>query len=249
MSDLRDVAPTSSLTGMTVVSLASGNDLGRITDLFVDPSSGVLLGVTLSMLDGRAGEIPNVEIYNIGRDAVMVRALESIAPPEAGVLDRGQSASKLIGTKIITESGDVLGHITNVFVTLKPPPHILYEARQSLLDKLLGREFFIPASVGHALSDDYARLVVPDVTTELAASDLASLIEQRIEVRTFDAGAERQSTDNDDTILVSVDEDATLVRFDEDETVVRFDDEDETVVRIGDDDDTVLRQRSPHSDQ
>jgi hypothetical protein len=116
----------------------------------------------------------------------------------------------------------LIGQIANVFVTLKPPPRILYEARQSILDKFLGREFFVPAAVGHALSDDAARLVVPDITTEIATPDLESLIGQNFEVRSFDPSAPDPAVPfrEDDTILI---------------------DEDETVVRFGEDDDTVLR--------
>lgn len=228
MSDLRDVSPISLLTGMTVLSLATGNKLGQIVDLFIEPINGVFLGATLTLPDGSTGEVAHTEIYSFGRDAVMARSDESISPPDAGVLTGGRPTSKLIGTKIITESGDIIGHITNVFVTLKPPPHIIYEARHSLLDKLLGREFFLPASLGHALSDDCARLVVPDTTMEIANSDLASLVGQKIEVRTFETGVR---SENDDTIPVRIDEDETVVRFEEDETLLRFEDDDDTVVR------------------
>jgi uncharacterized protein YrrD len=237
MSDVTDVSPISLLTGMPVLSLASGNKIGQILDLFIDPINGVLLGVTVLLGDGRFAGIMQDEIYNFGKDAVMVRTDESIVPLENGALARGQQASKLIGTKIITESGDVLGQIADIFVTLKPPPHILYEARQSLFDKLLGREFFLPASVGYALSDDAARLVVPDVTPDIAASDLSSLLSQHIEVRSFDETGGRTKAAS-----FSQDDDTIPVIIDDDETVVRYRDEDETVVRLGDDDDTVVRR-------
>ena len=221
MSDSTDVSPISFLTGMTLLSLASGNKLGTIVDLFIDPINGVLLGVTLSLKDGRLAGLSLGEIHSFGRDAVMVQTEQSVAPLDSGVLTGGQLASKLIGTTIITESGDVLGHITNIFVTLKPPPRILYEVRHSILDKLLGREFFIPASLGHALSDDATRLVVPDVTTEIAASDLADLVDRHIEVRSFDT-AGGSLPGEDDTIAIPTDEDETVVRFgDDDDTVLR----------------------------
>ena len=235
MSDLKDVSPINLFSGMTVLSLSSGNKLGQVLELFIDPINGVLVGLTLSLSDGRIAGLTENEIHSFGRDAVMARGDQSIIPLDSGQLAIGQQASKLIGTNIITESGDVIGNITDVFVTLKPPPHILYEVRQSLLDKLLGREFFVPASVGHALSDDATRLVVPDATMEIADSDLSNLVEQGIEVRTFDPSSERARPQvrDDDTIPVV---------FQEDETIVRMRDEDETVVRLRDDDDTVVRQ-------
>ena len=234
---IRDVSPINLLSGMTVLSLTTGNKLGHILELFIDPINGLLNGMTLSTPDGRIGGLSRDDIYSFGRDAVMVTSEEAVVYLEAAAFDKGQQASKLIGTKIITQSGDVLGHITNVFVTLKPPPHILYGAGHSLLDKLLGREFFIPASIGHALSDDASLLIVPDDTTDNAASDLESLLGQGIQVRSYDPAAEPLpfSSREDDTVVVGLDGD---------ETVVRFRDDDETVVHLRDDDDTVVRRKA-----
>lgn len=226
MGESKDVSPINALAGMTVLSLSTGNKLGQILDLLIDPINGVPLGITVSLLDHRVAGIAHDEIYSFGRDAVMARTDQSITPLDTAFWNNGQPAGRLIGTKIITENGDVLGRITNVFVTLKPPPRILYEGRHSFLDKLLGREFYVPASVGHALSDDAARLVVPDITMDIAASDLSDLIHQNIEIRSFGPAGERPESPPD-----------------YDDTVVIHDGEDETVVRLGDDgDETVVRQ-------
>ena len=220
MNELRDVTAIADLNGMSVLSLATGNRLGHIVDLFIDPVNGLLLGASVSLANGELAGLTFSEIHSFGRDAVMTKADESVTPLEGSTLVSGRPARKLIGTKIITEGGDLLGQITNVLVTLKPPPQIFYEARQSLLDKLLGREFYLPASLGNALSDDCARLVVPGITADLTSSDLANLVEQRIEVRTMEPGV--SYGDDDDTVLVGIDEE---------ETIVRFDDEDDTILR------------------
>lgn len=81
--------------------------------------------------------------------------------------------------------------MANVYVHLAPPPLAVYEVRESLLDKLLGRGLFIPASLGRALSDDAERIIVPEDTSrtttasleELAAGRLAALIEEETVVR------------------------------------------------------------------
>ena len=223
MNDLRDVAPILQLTGMSVISLASGNKLGRIVELFIDPISGVLLGVSIDRPDGTLGGLTHDHIHSFGRDAVMAAADTAItALEEDAVLAGGRPAKQLIGTKIITESGDVLGEITDLLVTLQPPPRIIYEARRSLIDKLLGREFFLPASLGHALSDDAERLIVPDMTKDVASTDPGELAQNDIEIRSFDPARSQRREMNDDTIVVS--------------------DEDETVLRLGDDDETILRR-------
>src|SRR5688500_5312996 len=133
MSDLREVSPISLLTGMTVISLSSGNKIGRIVESFIDPINGVLLGVSVERPDGSTGSLAHDQIYSFGRDAVMATTDSSIVSSPDGTHVSGRPAGELIGTKIITESGDVLGQITNLLVTLQPPPRIIYEARQSII--------------------------------------------------------------------------------------------------------------------
>lgn len=227
MADFKDVSPIKSLRGMTVLSLASGNKLGQIEDLFIDPVNGVLLGLSVNSADGNVAGLAYESIYSFGPDALMVEADDSIGPLEASGLQNVPTAENLFETKIITESGEVLGRIANVFVTLKPPPFVLYEVRLSLLDKLLGREFFIPASAGHALSDDFERLVVPDATAETAASDLTTLVDHTIAVVSTFTPPELP---------------AAVPVEDEEETIVRLKDEEETLVRERDEEDTLVRR-------
>jgi uncharacterized protein YrrD len=226
MEEVRDVLPVGALVGMTVLSRATGNKLGEVRDLFIDPANGVMQGLELAIADGSTGRLPYDEIYSFGRDAIMARSDSSIMTPETAWPAPSLNVSEhLIGTKIFSESGQSSGNIANVFVTLQPPPFVIYEIRDSILDKLLGREFFILASSRHALSNDSERLVVPDDILESASSDMSDLINQELSVRTFhpkEAVSDLGELDIDDTVVVLVDEDETIVRDrDEDETIVR----------------------------
>ena len=220
MAGSRDVSSITSLIGMPVLSLATGNKLGPVREVLIDPVNGVLLGLLMDV-----GGLDWESIYSFGRDAIMVESELAVLPPESPPLARGRNAKSLLGTRIVIESGEVLGRITNVFVTLQPPPVSIYGYRRSLMDWLLGREFFIPASTGYALSDDTERLVVPATATDLISSDLNDLAVRTMAVRTYAPEAERP---------IYVD--------DGDETVVRIHDDDETVVRIRDEDETVVRR-------
>ena len=249
MNESKDVSPLNSLTGMAVVALTTGNRLGQVQDLFIDPVNGILIGLTLTAPDGGLMGLPYDEIYSFGNDAIMAHADESIRPLDMTEFADGRHAKMLFGTKIITESGNVLGQITNIYVTLNPPPFVLYELRRSILDKLLGREFFIPASAAHTLSDDSERLIVSDVTAEAAASDLTQLVDEKLSVRTFTPPSDSvriSSTDDEDKTWVwptEGDEDQTILRSRDDENVVRSDD-DETILRWRDDDTVVRRPRT-----
>lgn len=236
MSDAKDVLPINALVGMPVLSLSSGNKLGQVRDLFVDPINGILTGLTIANAAGENAGLAYDEIYSFGQDAIMARSDASVRNISELFPDH-PSARDLIGTKIITESGNLIGHIADIYITVSPPPLIIYEIRESLLDKLLGRQLFIPASAGHALSDDSRRLVVPDETIDIATPSIATLVEQRISVRSFDASGRPVSDGEDDRTFVPG-------RDADDETIVRGRDDGEiTVVHPTDDDETVLRLR------
>ena len=223
MEEVRDVLPIGTVIGMPILSRATGNKLGAVRDLCIDPVNGLLLGLTISIVDNATALLSYDDIYSFGRDAIMAETDESARPiGEGSGVDLPQAREHLIGTKIITENGKLLGQIRNVFVTLQPPPFIIYEIRESILDKLLGREFFILASAGHALSNDAERLVVPEGTAETAAANISDLINRALSVRTFDPAGHKVSFRNDDTWVPAGQEDETVVRrYDEDETVLR----------------------------
>ncbi len=222
MDEITDVLAIKSLSGKSVLSLATGNKLGEVREVFVDPVNGVILRMTVATVGGSLGEVDYGEIYSFGNDAIMANIDDSVRPLGPEEFASGRNAKELFGTNLITESGNLLGQIANIFVTVRPPPFVLYEIRASLMDRLLGRGIFIPASAGHALSDDSQRLVVPDDTAVNASADIAGLVNKPLVVRTFDPAA----GDNfDKTWVVPQDEEEdqtiVLIASDEDETIVR----------------------------
>ena len=231
MDEPNDVAPIGTLTGMTVLSLATGNKLGRVADVHIDPVNGRLLGLLVTGENGTAADLPYESIFSFGRDAVMAEsdgAVRSIPESEIAI---GRNARDLFGTKIVMESGVILGEIADVLVTLKPPPTVLYEVRRSMLDRLLGRTFFIPASVGYVLSDDAARLLVPDITAEIASGEAKDLAGPPVDVRIIPSGDNVNEDIEDETVLREPDEDATVLRRRETPT----DDDDTLIIQAGED--------------
>ena len=236
MSQVQDVVTVNSLIGRSVLALSTGNKLGAIRDVFVDPLNGVVAGLTLTGEDGSTTNLPYDRIHSFGHDAIMALADDSVEPTESEITPDKPLARELIGTKVITDSGNLLGHIADIYVTISQPPVLIYEIRDSILDKLLGRQIFIPASAGYALSDDRKRLIVPNETSESAAPSLAALLDVGMSVRSVSPLDVENMPDYDDTVVVRPFED-------EEKTVVRDRDEDETVIRSRDDDQTVLRWR------
>jgi hypothetical protein len=71
-----------------------------------------------------------------------------------------QAKQSLVGVKVLTEHGLLLGQISNLYLCIDDRPVFIYEVRSSLFDRLLGRGFYFAASLGSAFSDDGTSLIV-----------------------------------------------------------------------------------------
>ena len=193
-----DVAAVDTLIGKTVLSRTTGNRLGAVQDLYVDPVEGLLKGVTIQTPDGKLAGIDYKNIFSFGQDAIMANDDAAVVPIKEDWLESHSHAKKhLLGAKIVTESGNLLGQIADIYVRLTNPPIVIYDVRESILDKLLGRNFFVLASAGRALSNNAERIVVPDDTTKNAVSSLAELM-NRLNAHVQHKAIIVQTTDDDE---------------------------------------------------
>jgi uncharacterized protein YrrD len=171
------------LIGRAVVSLETANRLGPASDLLVDPLSGELAGFAVQRSADESDALVSIlDIHGIGPDAVIVKGDQSLVLTEASPLNAlPRAQADLIGVKVITEHGQLLGNIANLFLCLTERPVFIYEVRSSLIDKLLGRAFYFAASLSCAFSDDRSALVVAaepeemDHRVEAAAERLLSV--------------------------------------------------------------------------
>lgn len=174
---VENIVSIDALIGKTVLSRTTGNTLGQVFDLYIDPVEGLLMGLTIQAPNGKLGGLDYKKVYSFGQDAVMANDDDSIVALDNEWVESHSHARKhLIGIKIVTESGNLLGQVANIFVRLTPPPIAIYEVRESVLDTLLGRNFFIPASTGNALSSRAERIVVSNEASTNASSNLSELI-------------------------------------------------------------------------
>jgi uncharacterized protein YrrD len=174
---IEDIVSIDVLLGKTVLSRTTGNLLGQVYDLYIDPVDGLLMGLTIQMPDGKMGGLDYKKVYSFGQDAVMASDDDAIVGLENDwVATHSHAKRHLLGIKIVTESGNLLGQVANIFVSLAPPPVAIYEVRESVLDKLLGRNLFIPASTGNALSNSAERIVVSNNAATEGASSIAELV-------------------------------------------------------------------------
>ena len=174
---VNDVIAIDKIIGMPVLSRASGNKLGEVYDLYIDPMQGILMGVTVKAPNGKLGGVDYRNVYSFGKDAVMVNDESQITVlTDEWVTQHPHAKKHLIGTNILTEAGNHLGEIGNIFVRLTAPPMVIYEMRGSMWDSLLGRGMFMYASSAGALSSNAERMIVSNGVVNNSASSLNELL-------------------------------------------------------------------------
>jgi uncharacterized protein YrrD len=160
-TELKNVQNIESLIGRPIVSLETANKLGQVSDLLVHPLAGRLAGFSVQRLDESYALVSMPDVHDIGPDAIIVDRDDSLAlTDDSPVKTLPKAKENLIGVKVITEHGQLLGNISNLYICFDKNPAFIYEVRSSLFDTLLGRAFYFAASLGCAFSDDQTALVV-----------------------------------------------------------------------------------------
>ena len=174
---MNNVESIDKLVGRDVLSFETANKLGQIVDLLADPLSGQLAGFAIQTTTNQSEALVSIrDVHGIGPDAIMVEGEESLVLTDASPLKPlPRSKRDLVGVKVLTEHGQLLGNIANLFLFISKRPVFIYEVRSSLLDKLLGRAFYFAASLGCAFSDDRTALIV---------SSEPELMDNRVEAAT-----------------------------------------------------------------
>jgi sporulation protein YlmC with PRC-barrel domain len=190
--------------GRTVLSRSTANEIGHVHDLLLDPTEGELSGLLVQLPDESLRLVDYQDVHGFGPDAVMIESDESAVDLQSSPL-RGVPTviGDLIGAKVITDTGKVLGQIAKAYIHIadrsfgsKGQSHssnddsraiddesrsmadnsfFIYEIRSSILDKLLGHSLYIPGSAGRAFSSEAMRLIVSDESAENASHTLDEL--------------------------------------------------------------------------
>jgi len=156
-----NIEKISELIGRPVVSVETANKLGHISDVLVDQAKGCLAGFAIDRPDETCALVSVLDVKGIGPDAIMVERDESLVWVDSSPLHQlARAKADLVGVKVISEDGHLLGNISNIFLYLTGELIFIYEVRSSLFDLLFGHAFYFSATLGCALSDDGSALVV-----------------------------------------------------------------------------------------
>src|SRR5262245_63211310 len=136
VTEIRTLNVAKDLRGMSLLAADTGAKLGEIRDAVIQPIEGRVMGVVVRTPDGDELRLRISDII-IGQDAVMT-SWESfeIAGNYAGEMARGVRAiDQMIGSKVVTEDGNLLGRVSEVYIRVDKPQAV-YRIAESTLQKV-----------------------------------------------------------------------------------------------------------------
>lgn len=164
----------SELPGRPIVAIDCGDDIAEVKDVVFDPVSHQLVGFTLNKRGWFRGTLkatlPADRVRAIGPDAVMIDRNSDLIDlsdtPEE--LDTSSGAVSVIGSRVLSASGDELGSITDIILDTGAAP-------RAAGYQVAGDEgtVFVPISAQISLSEE--TLVLPASAAEFVRNDLAGV--------------------------------------------------------------------------
>src|SRR5262245_30797559 len=172
--EIRALNVAKNFRGMPLLAADTGAKLGEIRDAIIQPTEGRVMGAVVRTLDGDDLRLLISDII-IGEDAVMTSMdYFERAGNHSGQLAGGfRAVDEIIGANVVTEDGDLLGRVTEVYIRVDKPQAV-YRVAESSIQKIFGRGFFLAGDVARSFAPDGTRMIVPADTVErYATSSLA----------------------------------------------------------------------------
>lgn len=159
--------------GMPVLATDTGAKLGEMRDAIIHPVEGRVLGGVALTTEGDDLRL-RVTDFVIGQDAVMTSQKSyRYAGDYSGEMEGGiRAIGDMIGSKVVTEDGKLLGRVSEVYIGGEQP-QVIYRVTESTLQKFFGGGFYIAGNIALSYAPDGARIIVPaDTEDRYAASSL-----------------------------------------------------------------------------
>jgi uncharacterized protein YrrD len=174
--EIRTLNVAKDLRGMSLLAVDTGEKLGQIRDAIIQPVEGRVVGLVVRTLSNDEMRL-RINDATIGPDAVMT-SLESFEYAGERVRELAGGVrviDEMVGSNVVTENGDLLGRISEVYITTDRPQAV-YRIVESRIQKFLGRGFFLPGDVARSYAPDGARIIVPADVESYAASSLDDIL-------------------------------------------------------------------------
>ena len=131
----------SELSGRAVVNIDTAEKVGRVDRVVLDPDARRVAGFLVSRGSGADGNamhmtVPAASVHAVGPDAVTIHNRGGVPTATVDHLHELPSASELIGRKVVTVDGRLLGRIGDVLVDRRDGAIVAYPIGD---DDVLGR--------------------------------------------------------------------------------------------------------------
>ena len=155
----------SELVGKPIVSAETGERIGKVADVLLDPHSHHVLGLVVGAGLFRSEHVlPYSDVQTLGKDTVVARSGTGVVGPkewrEQGI-DAARS-STLKHKRVLTTSGRALGEIHDVLLDDSAGTVEAFEVTGSTLGGLMHRRSILPQASGVTIGAD--AVLVPDET-------------------------------------------------------------------------------------
>jgi uncharacterized protein YrrD len=102
------------LRGMPVVSISGAEKLGEVQDLVLNPDAQHVVAVRIKLsLEGVVKTVSALEV-RVGHDAITIKDPRSATAEELTEVDGAFDLSRLLGTRVMSYRGNLLGNIEDV---------------------------------------------------------------------------------------------------------------------------------------
>lgn len=185
MSEIKTLNVASQLCKMPVIVPDTSERIGNVSDVIVHPTEGRMLGLVLRTMKGEERAIAEEDCFVFGDvKAVLVAeaALIEIGDIPEAMPGGVRVCRELIGADVVTETGELLGEVNEVYV-IEEPAQMIYRITASALQRYFGGGFFMAGDVPRFFWRSSARMIVPiETKTHLAAPTLDRAIGLRREI-------------------------------------------------------------------
>jgi uncharacterized protein YrrD len=164
--EIRTLNVAKDLRGMSLLAVDTGEKLGEIRDVIIQPVAGSVIGLAVRMPDNNEIWLP-IDDATIGPDAVMtsVKSFEYAGDRAREMAGGVKAVDEMVGSNVVTEDGDLLGRISEVYI-VADRPQVAYRIAESRIQKFFGRGFFLPGHLTRSYALDGARMIVPADTVD-----------------------------------------------------------------------------------
>jgi uncharacterized protein YrrD len=175
--EIRTLNVAKDLRGMSLLAVDTGEKLGEIRDAIIQPIEGRVMGIVVRTPDDDELRLRISDVI-IGQDAVMTswESFEHAGDRASEMAGGVRALDEMIGSNVVTEDGDLLGRISEVYIRTDKPQAI-YRVAESKIQKFFGRGFFLPGDATRSYAREGPRMIVPaDTESRYAASSLAEAL-------------------------------------------------------------------------